>query len=204
MYAKKCGLKILPPSINYASNNYVVHGNKIFLPFTSIKGVGIQQTNDILNERRKGVFKSFKEFKERVNIQESTLKALIYCGAFDEFGQTKKSLIDDMSQNSLYIDSFLEDRILSLDELDFSELQQREYEYLGFNLKYDIYSNIDKYKTQFKATSILDLKQNYCTVLPFTRNKLLIYGGNDSRVTKKLFALKGMMCDNDKTVRLSF
>ena len=161
MYAKKCGLKILPPSINYASNNYVVHGNKIFLPFTSIKGVGIQQTNDILNERRKGVFKSFKEFKERVNIQESTLKALIYCGAFDEFGQTKKSLIDDMSQNSLYIDSFLEDRILSLDELDFSELQQREYEYLGFNLKYDIYSNIDKYKTQFKATSILDLKQNY-------------------------------------------
>ena len=46
---------------------------------------------------------------------------------------------------------------------------------------------VDYYKS-----ADLDLKQNYCTVLPFTRNKLLIYGGNDSRVTKKLFALFDM------------
>ena len=47
-------------------------------------------------------------------------------------------------------------------------------------------------KVDYYKSADLDLKQNYCTVLPFTRNKLLIYGGNDSRVTKKLFALFDM------------
>ena len=47
-------------------------------------------------------------------------------------------------------------------------------------------------KVDYYKSADLDLKQNYCTVLPFTRNKLLIYGGNDTRVTKKLFALFDM------------
>ena len=185
-YAKKCGLKILPPSINYASYYYVVHDDKIFMPFNAIKGVGIQQTKDIIEERKNGVFTSFKEFKQRVKISESSLQALIYCGAFDEFNQTKKSMLDDVSGNSDVIDSFLEDRILSLDEIDDEILQQKEKELLGFNLVYNIYANIDSIIHNNKASYIKDLKPNIgyrvigafidCKEILTKKNELMLVG----------------------------
>ena len=185
-YAKKCGLKILPPSINYASYYYVVHDDKIFMPFNAIKGVGIQQTKDIIEERKNGVFTSFKEFKQRVKISESSLQALIYCGAFDEFNQTKKSMLDDVSGNSDVIDSFLEDRILSLDEIDDEILQQKEKELLGFNLVYNIYANIDSIIHNNKAAYIKDLRPNIeyrvigafidCKEILTKKNELMLVG----------------------------
>ena len=40
----------------------------------------------------------------------------------------------------------------------------------------------------------LDLKNNYCLTLPFTRDKLLIYGGSSARsIEKRLFALFDMI-----------
>jgi DNA polymerase-3 subunit alpha len=185
-YAKKCGLKILPPSINYASYYYVVHDDKLFMPFNAIKGVGIQQTKDIIEERKNGVFTSFKEFKQRVKISESSLQALIYCGAFDEFNQTKKSMLDDVSGNSDVIDSFLEDRILSLDEIDDEILQQKEKELLGFNLVYNIYANIDSIIHNNKASYIKDLRPNIgyrvigafidCKEILTKKNELMLVG----------------------------
>ena len=47
-------------------------------------------------------------------------------------------------------------------------------------------------KVDYYKSADLNFKLNYCTVLPFSRDKLLIYGGNDSRFTKKLFALFNM------------
>ena len=40
----------------------------------------------------------------------------------------------------------------------------------------------------------LDLKNNYCITLPFTRDKLLVYGGSSARsIEKRLFALFDMI-----------
>ena len=185
-YAKKCGLKVLPPSVNYASNYYVVHGNNIFIPFNQVKGVGIQQTQDIILERKNGMFKSFNDFKERVKIQSSSLEALIYSGAFDEFGQTKKSMLDDISRESIAVDSLLEDRILSLDEIDDITLSEKEKKYLGFNLKYSIFDNIDYLIRKNNASYLSDLKinQNYKFVASFVdlkefttkNNELMLVG----------------------------
>ena len=47
-------------------------------------------------------------------------------------------------------------------------------------------------KVDYYKSADLNFKINYCTVLPFTRDKLLIYGGNNPRVYKKLFALFNM------------
>ncbi len=47
-------------------------------------------------------------------------------------------------------------------------------------------------KVDYYKSADLNFKINYCTVFPFSRDKLLIYGGNDSRFTKKLFALFNM------------
>ncbi len=180
-YAKRCGLKVLPPSVNYASNYYVVHGNNIFIPFNQIKGVGIQQAQDIILERKNGMFKSFNDFKSRTKIQESSLEALIYSGAFDEFGQTKKSMLDDISGSSIIVDNFLEDRILSLDEIDDITLGEMEKKYLGFNLKYNIFNNIDYLIRKNKASYLNNLKpnQNYRFVASFTDCRELITKNNE-------------------------
>ena len=162
------------------------YDDKIFMPFNAIKGVGIQQTKDIIEERKNGVFTSFKEFKQRVKISESSLQALIYCGAFDEFNQTKKSMLDDVSGNSDVIDSSLEDRILSLDEIDDEILQQKEKELLGFNLVYNIYANIDSIIHNNKASYIKDLRPNIgyrvigafidCKEILTKKNELMLVG----------------------------
>ena len=180
-YAKKCGLKVLPPSVNYASNYYVVHGNNIFIPFNQVKGVGIQQTQDIILERKNGMFKSFNDFKERVKIQSSSLEALIYSGAFDEFRQTKKSMLDDISGVSMAVDSLLEDRLLSLDEIDDITLSEKEKKYLGFNLKYSIFDNIDYLIRKNNASYLSDLKinQNYKFVASFVDLKELTTKNNE-------------------------
>ena len=47
-------------------------------------------------------------------------------------------------------------------------------------------------KVDYYKSADLNLKINFCTVVPFTRDKLLIYGGNNSRVQKRLFALFDM------------
>ena len=47
-------------------------------------------------------------------------------------------------------------------------------------------------KVDYYKSAQLNFKVNYCTVLPFTRDKLLIYGGNNPRMNKKLFALFNM------------
>ena len=47
-------------------------------------------------------------------------------------------------------------------------------------------------KVDYYKSAQLNFKVNYCAVLPFTRDKLLIYGGNNPRVHKKLFALFNM------------
>lgn len=48
------------------------------------------------------------------------------------------------------------------------------------------------YKVDYYKSADLNFKINYCTVLPFTRDTLLIYGGNSARCQKKLFALFNM------------
>lgn len=44
-------------------------------------------------------------------------------------------------------------------------------------------------KIDYYKNAQFDFTMNYCKVLQFSKDKLLIYGGNDSRVTKKMYAL---------------
>ena len=44
-------------------------------------------------------------------------------------------------------------------------------------------------KIDYYKGSNVNLKQTLVTVVPFTRDKLLIYGGKNSRVNKHLYAL---------------
>lgn len=180
-YARKCSLKVLPPSVNKSLNEYVMVNNNIYMPFNAIKGISYQTSDLIVEERKNGLFKDFNDFKQRVKLAGSVLEALIYSSAFDEFNQTKKSMLDDISGNSLLIDNFLEDRILSLDEVDDFTLRLKEKEYLGFNIKYDIYTNIKSLMKMHMATSISNLILNKETkiIASFIDIKELITKNNE-------------------------
>lgn len=45
------------------------------------------------------------------------------------------------------------------------------------------------FKVDYYKSADLNFKINYCSVIPFSKETLLIYGGNKSRTQKKLFAL---------------
>ncbi len=180
-YAKKCNLSVIPPHINKSGLEYMMEGCKIYMPFSAIKGINNQTSLLIVEERKNGLFKDFNDFKTRVKLSESTLEALIYSSAFDEFGQTKKSMLDDVGGNSILIDNFLEDRILSLDEIDEYTLRTKEKEYLGFNLKYNIYNDINAKIKKRNALYISNLEYNKTSkiIAAFTDIKELITKNNE-------------------------
>ena len=49
-------LKVLKPDINLSTNKFVVIDNNIIFPFSTIKGVGLSVSNNILKAREEGTF----------------------------------------------------------------------------------------------------------------------------------------------------
>ncbi|WP_339044823.1 DNA polymerase III subunit alpha [Candidatus Zinderia endosymbiont of Aphrophora alni] len=84
-----CKIKILPPNINFSFHNFKpIKKDTISFGLCAIKGLGKNIIKNIINERKKGIFKNFLNFIERINkiyINKKTLKAFITSGAFDCF-----------------------------------------------------------------------------------------------------------------------
>ena len=94
---KKMGIEILPPNINKSYTKFTVDNGKIRFGMGSIRNVGISAVDSIVKEREeKGDFKGFTDFCERMQkdtINKKCIESLIKSGAFDEFEQTRKTLI---------------------------------------------------------------------------------------------------------------
>ena len=161
-YAKLRGIKVLPPDINYSASVFIYANNAIYMPFSSIYSIGYKQSNDIVAERNtNGVFKSYENFKKRCNPPTSIIEALIYSGAFDSFGMTKKNLINNKSlEDDIFFKHMNAYNDIN-DEFDFDTLAKMEYKYLSINLKYNIYHDIDNLRYQYKAIKLIDLRFNY-------------------------------------------
>ena len=108
---KRLNIDILKPDINKSYTKFTVDNGKIRFGLGSIKNVGIAAINAIVEERRKnGEFKSFTDFCERIQdeaVNKKCVESLIKAGAFDEFEQTRstlmasfESIIDSISDSS--------------------------------------------------------------------------------------------------------
>jgi len=105
--AKSHGVKILPPSINESTEIYELSSDGIRLPLLLIRSVGGAACREILNERSFGAFKGFHDFVARINTRRfsrPSVEALIDAGAFDEFGQNRKSLLAALDEAYQYAD----------------------------------------------------------------------------------------------------
>ena len=91
-------IEILKPSINKSFTKFTVNGDKIRFGLGSIKNVGEAVIDTIVEERNKnGEFKSFTDFCERMQgeaVNKKCVESLIKAGAFDELGETRKTLFE--------------------------------------------------------------------------------------------------------------
>ena len=94
---KRLKIDILRPNINKSVTKFTVEDGKVRFGMGSIKNVGIAAINAIVEERNKnGEFKSFTDFCERIQneaINKRCVESLIKAGTFDEFEQTRSTLM---------------------------------------------------------------------------------------------------------------
>lgn len=164
--AKARNIEILQPSINQSNEIFNVRNNQIIFPLSIIRGLGNIKTTEIIEERNKGLFKSFEDFIIRTKdfLPYSLIENLIYSGALDEFNLTKKAMIDNylniIKQNTY---SFVKN-ILSIDysndEFNYGLLQTKELETIGLNIKYNFFNQCQSFYQKYQMIKIDQITEN--------------------------------------------
>ena len=95
---KRLNIQILKPDINKSYTKFTVDGDKIRFGLGSVKNVGTSAVDEIVAERdRNGQFKDFTDFCDRIqetNVNKKCIESLIKAGAFDEFNETRRTLME--------------------------------------------------------------------------------------------------------------
>lgn len=99
---KRLKINILKPDINKSMSKFTVEDGKIRFGLGSIKNVGKAPVDAIIEERESnGIFKGFIDFCERVidkGVNKKCVESLIKAGVFEEFEQTRATLLASFEQ----------------------------------------------------------------------------------------------------------
>ena len=97
---KRMKINLLPPSINSSSHNFSIEESSIRFSLASIKNVGAQAVENIINEREKnGSFSNIQDFITRIDnhfVNKRALEGLILSGAFDELEPNRAKLHENI------------------------------------------------------------------------------------------------------------
>ena len=130
-YIEECkglGIEIQKPDINLSQTKFTANDNKIRFGLGSIKNVGIAPVDAIIKERTEhGRFESFTDFCERISdeaVNKKCIESLIKAGVFDEFPQTRATLLASFE---VIIDQIQNTKKKGLDgQVTMFDLQQQE------------------------------------------------------------------------------
>ncbi len=82
--ARRKGIPIYPPHVNYSFTEYVAEGEGIRVPLTQVRSVGRRTAELIVAEREKnGRYTSIEDFRSRTGVNRRILKKLLVAGAFE-------------------------------------------------------------------------------------------------------------------------
>ncbi|MDH5346016.1 MAG: OB-fold nucleic acid binding domain-containing protein, partial [Gammaproteobacteria bacterium] len=100
---RKLGLVILVPSVNRSAYRFsVTDDGEILYGLGAIKGVGRSAVEAIIEERTAaGSFSSLPEFCRRVDLEKvnrRALEAMIKSGAMDDFGVSRRQLVQELPE----------------------------------------------------------------------------------------------------------
>lgn len=169
--SKLLGIDFINLNINESSKEFIIKDNKLVLPFTLIKSIAGIVSEEIEEERKKGLFKSFYDFMIRCyskNINRRVVISLIECGAFDVFNVNKKMLINNIDEIINYItlckdlNTIIEEEPVfeDIDDYDDKEIIDNEINNYGFYLSFHPVTkynreqslNLKEYKQYFNKT----------------------------------------------------
>lgn len=92
---KRMGLKVLGPDINESQKGFAVNKKgEVRFGLGGLKGVGEAAIESIVEERKKGHYKTVFDFIQRVNqrsVNKKSLESLAYAGAFDCFPELHRA-----------------------------------------------------------------------------------------------------------------
>ncbi|MDD3187703.1 MAG: DNA polymerase III subunit alpha [Bacilli bacterium] len=142
---KKNGVSVLKPNINVSTLNYEFVNKSLIYPLSNIKNIGPIVATEIINERKKGLFKDIFDFTKRLygkSVNTKVIESLILSGAFDGLDYNRKTLISNLDVILNYSelgDMFNSDEALKpvlnvIDEYTDSEKLQNEFDLFGFYL----------------------------------------------------------------------
>ncbi len=91
--ARRHGVKMFPVDVNESLWSCAPEENGVRLGFRYVKSLGEEGADSIAAERKKGAFRSFKEFCIRVRLDKDALRSLIIIGAFDRLERSRRRLL---------------------------------------------------------------------------------------------------------------
>ncbi|MBR1376774.1 MAG: DNA polymerase III subunit alpha [Bacilli bacterium] len=162
---KKYAVLVVGPSINNSSIYYEVVDNKIVYPFTNIKGFGRAIAEEIVNQRE-SKYTDIYDFFARCHLTKKVMETLILVGALDEFGYTRKTLIQNLDvllnygEVTTYLDSeyALKPEIVEMDEYPRKKKMADEHELLGLYLTDH---PVTEYRNKYKTIPLSDISKYF-------------------------------------------
>ncbi len=164
-------IKVRIPHINESSDSFKVAKNCILMPLTAIDGLGPSYVNEILKIRNEFAFTDFEDFINRVSdiLPPQLIENIIYSGALDSFGLTKKTMIDNYGAlNNRKKYSFVKNLtsvVYDTEEFSYGYLLDKELQILGINLKYNFMYQYEGYFRKKIVRKIIDLKLGKVSLL---------------------------------------
>ncbi len=96
--ARKMEIPVLLPDVNSSDQDFTPVGDSIRFGLAAVRGVGTSVVEKIVEARRaKGAFESFYDFCSKVDyvcLNKKTVESLIWAGAFESLGHTRKGLAE--------------------------------------------------------------------------------------------------------------
>lgn len=171
---KRMGIKILLPSVNSSFYKISTEKKCMLIGFSQIKGFNRLLAKDIIEERKNGAFKSFKEFLERLkeskNMNLMSVENLIKAGGFDEIEKDRIEILNSCEtlftqivsksknelsgQLSLIGSDFMQEKFVKSEKFSKDDILEFEKEILGF---YISSYPLDDYKEYIKSKNYMKL-----------------------------------------------
>lgn len=199
--AKSLGISVLPANVNFSYKKFSVEYKgdigKIRIGLSTIKTVGENLVDEIIEERKKSLFKNFEDFIERMvnnktaKLNKRSCEALIYAGALDGLGLNRaqminisNEMIDAYNNNgktnivgqedmfSMFGDDNYNFEIPNIKEFSKKELLRYEKEYLGVYISDHPYGDFEKLVNDVVNFTTLDIENE-----DDIRDKKVIFGG---------------------------
>lgn len=164
---RKMGIQILKPDINKSFTRFTVDEGKIRFGLGSIKNVGTAVVDAIVKNREEnGRFKDFSNFCERMqgeSVNKKCIESLIKAGAFDEFEQTRSTLMASFED--------------ILDSIADTNKKSFKGQVTMFDLAFGGADNIEKTENDNSNNNVENqlekMKYKYTTLKEYTEKELL-------------------------------